>query len=185
MSRRSRPVRGFTLIETISVIVVLTVLGSLAASIMGQLGQTYRDSALVAEMHTEVSAALDRIVREVRSVPLDADAGVVAADIRLASADELRWGATMHLRLTGTTLELSEDLSTYHALLTGVTSFALQFYDEDDAPLLTSPGQTLVEGAADTLQARRVSVSITVSRDGKSETLSTKVFLRATMEGAG
>ena len=176
---------AFTLIEMISVIVVLTILGSLGASILGQMARLYRDQAVVAEMHTEASAALDRIVREVRSIPVDADAGQVAADIRLGSATQLQWGDSMHLRLTGSTLEWSEDLTNYHALLTQVTDLELQFYDEDDAALLTGPGDSLLEGETDTLSARRVAITLTVARDGTSETLSTKVFLRATMTGAG
>ncbi len=177
--------QAFTLIEMISVIVVLTVLGSLGASILGQMARTYRDQALVAELHTEASAALDRIVREVRSIPVDADAGQVAADIRLGSTTQLQWGDSMHLRLTGSTLEWSEDLTNYHALLTQVSGLELQFYDEDDVALLSGPGDSLLEGEADTLSARRVAISLTVAREGTSETLSTKVFLRATMSGAG
>jgi prepilin-type N-terminal cleavage/methylation domain-containing protein len=181
----SRPRRhAFTLIEMISVIVVLTVLGSLGAAILGEVGRQYRDNALIAELHTEASVALDRIVREVRSIPADSDAPVAgSADIRYATTTELRWGEAMHLRLSGTELEWSEDLATYQPLLTNVTDFELQFHDEDDAPLLTGPGDELLEGEDDTLGARRVSISITVSREGGSETLSTKVFLRAAMAG--
>lgn len=181
---RGRRAHAFTLIETISVIVVLTVLGSLGAVIIGQMARQYRDNALVAEMHTEISTALDRIVREVRSIPA-APTGGPAADIRLASATELRWDETMHLRLVGETLELSSDLTNYHPLLTSVTNFALQFYDESDVALLTSPSETLLEGQPKTLQIRRVSITVTIAREGGSETLSTKVFLRAAMSGGG
>jgi hypothetical protein len=62
-------------------------------------------------------------------------------------------------------------------LLTDVTACTIATFDEDNAPL----GASLAGVACDDI--RRVSVSVTVTRGGVSETLRTKVFIRATMEG--
>ncbi|MCK4871380.1 MAG: hypothetical protein KAS72_01530 [Phycisphaerales bacterium] len=174
---------AFTLIESISVIVVLGVIGSLVATLVGTYGKTYADSVVASRLHVEASTALDRIVREIRSIPVDADAGQVAADIRSASATEIQFGELSHIQLNGTDVQISADLTNYDTLLTDVSAFVLQFYDEDDSALLSGPGDTLDEGAADTISARRVSISITVTRNGESETVESKVFMRATMTG--
>ena len=177
--------KGFTLIEALAVIVVLGVLGSIAASLVGEYGRQYSETATLADIHAELSTTLDRLVREFRAIPFDSDAGQVAADIRLGSAAQLRWGDANHVRLNSSNLEYSSDLTNYAVLLGDVSAFTLQYYDESDTPLLSDPSDTLTEGAADTMSVRRISISLTVTRNGVSDTLSAKVFLRSTMAGAG
>ena len=100
---------AFTLIETISVIVVLAILGSIVATLVSAFARSYADTAVVSDLHGEMSLALDRLVRDIRSMPPDPDAGQSAADIRYASQTELRWDDTNHVRLVGSIVEISDD----------------------------------------------------------------------------
>jgi prepilin-type N-terminal cleavage/methylation domain-containing protein len=179
---RQRRANGFSLVELISVIVVLGVIGTSTATLVSTYARAYSDAAVQSRLHVEASTALDRIVRELRSMPGDPD-HPDCPDIRSASMSEVRWGDTHHLRLRNGVIEISEDLVGYGVLLSDVTSLSLQFHDEDDRALLSGPGDQLIEDAEDTQRVRRVTVSITMSRSGRSEIVRTKLFTRCAITG--
>lgn len=169
--------RGLTLVELIATIVVLAALGSTASLIIFNAADGYLASATTAQLHAEASVALDRIARELRRIELDGTAASLAPDIDAFSATSVTWSGDSILRLTGTNLELVEDGAAAAVLLSDVSAFSLAAYDESDAAL----SLPLSGAACDPI--RRVAVSVTLTRDGVSETLGCKVCLRGTMSG--
>ncbi len=178
---RSSPA-GFTLVEALATIVILGIVGTIGSSILLTASDGYLKASTSAQLHTELSIALDRIVRELRKIELDAGAGGIAPDIDTVTATTIEWTDTdddaYELSLSGTDLELGVDGSATAVLLTDVTAFSVDTYDEDDSALSAS----LSGAACDPI--RRIEISITLQRYGVSETLSTKVYLRATLAGA-
>ena len=73
---------------------------------------------------------------------------------------------------------LAVDGAAAGVLLSDVVAFAVSTYDEDDTALAAS----LSGASCDPI--RRVFVTATLSRDGTSETLAGRVFIRSTMSGA-
>lgn len=168
---------GYTLIEAIATMVVLAALGSLASTIIIEASNGYLSGRVQAQLHTESSIAMDRIVRELRTIPLDDEANDTAPDIDEVTDTSITWSGDNHLTLNGTTLELVEAGGAPRVLLTGVSAFTIQTYDENNS-ILNQPRQ-----ASQCDSIRRVQVTITLSRHGESETLRTKVFVRSTMAG--
>lgn len=170
--------RGFTLIELISTIAVLAALATVSSGIIFAATDGYLQASTSSQLHTELSIALDRAVRELRNVPLDGDAGDVAPDIDSMTADSIAWSDDNSLALSGSDLLLAIDGGAAAVLLSDVTSFAVRAYDEDNNAL----AQALTAGECDDI--RRVSITITIERYGISQTLRSKVFLRSTMQGS-
>ena len=170
---------GFTLVEAIATIVVLAVLGSLASTILIEASDGYFAGQVHAQLHTEASIAMDRIVRECRNIELDESADDIAPDIDSVTDTSMTWTADNSLTLDGSNLLLTVGGGAPHVLLSDVSAFEIQTYDESNNAL-NQPRQ-----AARCDSIRRVRIRLTVTRHGESETLRTKVFLRSTMAGAG
>jgi prepilin-type N-terminal cleavage/methylation domain-containing protein len=171
--------RGFTLIELVSTIAVLAALATVASGIIFAATDGYLQATTSAQLHTELSLALDRIVRELRNVPIDDAAGGVAPDIDSLTDESIDWDDDNSLALSGGELLLTIDGGAPAVLLADVTALSLQGYDESNSAM----SQPLSGAACDDI--RRVSATITIERYGVSETLRSKVFLRSTMQGAG
>jgi hypothetical protein len=169
-------------IEAISTIVILGAVGSVTSTVILAAADGYLDASVNAQLHSELSNAMDRIVRELRRIPRDVGAAGIAPDIDDVTSSSIDWndsdGANA-IALNGTVLELDTSAAAVSTLLTGVSSFTVQAYDESDAALANP-----LTGAA-CHPIRRVSIEITLDRSGVSETLRTRVFLRSTMSGAG
>jgi prepilin-type N-terminal cleavage/methylation domain-containing protein len=183
VTRRARircaPRGGFTLIELISTIAVLAAVATVGSGIIFAATDGYVQATTSAQLHTELSIALDRIVRELRNVPLDDDAGGVAPDIDAFADDSIDWDGDNSIALAGSDLRLTIGGGPSAVLLADVTAVTFQAYDESNTAL----AQPLNGAACDAI--RRVSVTITIERYGVSETLRSRVFLRSTMQGAG
>ncbi len=169
--------RAFTLIELITTIVVLGAVGSVASVMMVTAVGGYIEAATRAQLHSELSIAIDRIDRELRKVGLEGG-GSVSPDVQYVTASTIGWNTTSALYVSGDDLMFQENGGTARVLLSDVTSFSVQAYDESNAAMAA----TLNDAQCD--QVRRVAISITLQRAGVSESLRTRVFLRCTMEGA-
>ncbi|MHC4101610.1 MAG: prepilin-type N-terminal cleavage/methylation domain-containing protein [Planctomycetota bacterium] len=177
--------RAFTLIESMATISVLAVLGSIASFLILDSVDGYTEAATSAQLHAELSIAMDRAMREIRKIELDAGAttppGPNITDIN-AAGDNIQWTNTAveahSLYKSGSDLMLEVEGGGAAVLLSDVTAFAVQTYDEDDGPL----ANPLTGAACDDI--RRVQLNVTIQRNGASESLRTKVFIRSTMSGA-
>ena len=175
---RRRPT-GFTIIEMIATIVILAIVGSLVSSILMSATSGYSRGATAAQLHGELSMALDRVDRELREIELDQAAASTAPDISAMTASSITWNTDCSLSLSGSNLMLTMNGGTAAVLLSNVTAFTLAAYNESNTALAAS----LSGSACDPI--RRLSVQITTQRYGVTESLRTRVFLRCTVENAG
>jgi prepilin-type N-terminal cleavage/methylation domain-containing protein len=171
--------RGFTLIEAIVTISVLSIVSSVVSGIILQATDGYLEGSTTAQLHTEAALALDRAVRELRKIDLDSAAAGIAPDIDDVTSTSIAWEANNLLSLTGSNLELQINGGAVSRLLTPVTVFQVRALDESNAVL----GLPLTGVACDAI--RRLELTITVERYGTSVTVRTRCFLRSTMSGGG
>ncbi len=168
-------VSGFTLIETIGVIVVLSVLGSVVAMLIGQLGAAYFDSTVQGQMHIEASVSLDRLVREIRQIPKVE--GSDTPSITTATNSALEWASIGSITASGTDLLLQTDGVHEDILVSKITFFTLDYLNNTGQSLLING--SVPENSISEIQ--RIRISLTLSHVGQTDTLHTLVFLRSTM----
>lgn len=171
--------RGFTLIEAIATIVILAIIGSLASMIIINAVDGYVDAATEAQLHLEASTAMDRIVRELRKIPLDSAAAGIAPDIDDVTASSITLASGTEIKLIGNKLSFANAGPPSKALLKDVAAFSIQAYDESNNALAA----TLTGAACDPI--RRLAIDLTLQRAGATATLRTKLFIRTTMSGGG
>lgn len=170
---------GFTMIELISTITILAVIGSVASGVIFNAADAYLDASTTSQLHNELSIGLDRVVHELRGIPFDATAAGLAPDIDNVTPTSITWSTNNSLALTGSDVMLTIGGGPPAVLLSDVTSFNVQSYNEDNAIL----AGTLSGIGCDPI--RRVTVTVAMARYGITESLRSKVFLRSTMSGAG
>lgn len=171
--------RGFSLIEVLAVIVILGIIGGISSSLILTNVASFTESSGRIQLHGEASVTLDRIVREFREIDPDPDTGPPHPDISQAGSTYLRWSGTHSLRLNGETLLLNTDGVHEDALCESVSELALDFFDESNQSLLVAhavPGAELQD-------IQRIAIRLSVTRQGMTETLTTRVFIRAGMTG--
>ena len=121
-------------------------------------------------------------MREIRKIDLDASASGVAPDITTMTVPTIQWedsgGSIYRLVKAGTDLQLQIGGGTIATLLTDVSALTISIFDEDNVDL----GVTCSAATCDPV--RRVGVDVTTSRNGATESLRFKVFIRSTMSGA-
>lgn len=176
-TRRFR--RGFTLIEAIATIVILGAIGSMTSMMIANSVDGYAAATTSAQLHTEASVAMDRIVRALRNIQLDTTASGNAPDIDDVTATSMTWNPTSSLSLSGTQLNLEVDGAGSVVILEDVTALSIQTFDESNAALSAS----LTGDQCDDIQ--RVEIEFTISRQSESETLRSKIFLRCMMTAVG
>lgn len=176
--RRLTP-RGFTLVEVIAVIVILGVLGGVTSSLILNGAAAFTDSSVRMQLHGEASVALDRLVRELREIDADPAAGAPAPHITEASVSVLAWGDDSRLRLDGADLLLAADGAAERLLCNAVSEFSIAYFDESNRPLLVGASVP----PADRPRIRRLALRLALTRQGLTESLETRVFVRCAIMG--
>lgn len=182
MSRRRAPSkssRGFSLVEVIAVIVILGIIGGVSSSLILTNVASFTDSSGRIQLHGEASLTLDVLVREFREIDPDPDTGPPHPDIAQASSAAMQWSAIHSLRLVGETLLLNTDGAHEDALCEGVTEFTMDFLDESNRSLMVAG--SVPEARLASIQ--RIAIRLSITRQGLTETLATRVFIRAAMTG--
>jgi prepilin-type N-terminal cleavage/methylation domain-containing protein len=173
---RSQPLRrGFTLVEAICAMTIIVALGSVASGLIYTGVGGYRSAATTAQLHEEASSALDVIARALRQVPQATGGG--GPNVSAVTPSSITFG-TSSFSLSGSTLSWVDSGAAAATLLTDVSDFSIQCYNDKGEDLATS-----LSGSA-CQPIRRVQVSITLSRGGLSDTIRTRVFIRSMMQGA-
>lgn len=176
---RRSPRGGFTLVEVIAVIVLLGVLGGVTSSLILSATAGFVDSSVRMQLHGEASVALDRLVREWREIDADPVAGAPSPHITEASATVLEWGDDSRLRLDGADLLLAADGAAERLLCNAVSEFSIAYFDESNRPLLVGASVP----PADRPRIRRLALRLALTRQGLTESLQTRVFVRCAMMG--
>lgn len=175
-----RRIRAFTLVEVICTIVILSVVGIVSSRLVFTASDQYLAAASRSAIGAELAAAMERVATEIRQIPAKPSMSPTEANLGAIATNSLSWtdasSVAKTLALSGTNLTMSEGGVSY-VLLANVTAFSVQAYDASGTALATS----LASGA--TAAVRRLQLSITVSRNGQSETLRSRFFLRCTVEG--
>lgn len=170
MNSRHRKVRrAFTLVEAIATMVVLSTVGLASTGVMWAAVDAHSEGSEHARLHAELSIAMERVVREIRSLPPDADD---KPDIAQINSDSVTYGTgPTVISLQGDELWLSSG-GVDRVLLDGVTAFTLAAFDADNGSLSLPRTGTDCDGI------RRISIELSASGNVVSETIRTKVFLR-------
>ncbi len=170
--------RAFTLVEAIATMAIIGTVGLLSSRVIFAAADAYAADAVRAEMTLDLSAAMERIAAELRSVP-SRDGSVGTPWIDLAASTAIEFGNGSRIALAGSELELTIDGGTARTLLKDVSGFTLSYFDAAGQPL-AAPMNT---AGCDTL--RRIQVTVSQTRSGATETLRTRVFLRCGAAGGG
>jgi prepilin-type N-terminal cleavage/methylation domain-containing protein len=171
--KQTRTARGFTLVEAICALTVLSVMGSVSSGLVFTAIRSCRDAAASSQLHEEASVAMEVMMRELRGVDLT---GSGAPDISAVTPASISYG-TSAFSASGGNLTWVDAGAAGVTLVSGVSAFEVRCYDGTNTEL---DGTLSGAGCA---AIRRVSVSLTVTRDGVSETVRSRVFLRCFMEG--
>ena len=67
LSKRNGPARGFTLLEMVLVLIILGVIGAVAAQPLARAFEAVTVARILTDTQDDVSASLDRMARDVRS----------------------------------------------------------------------------------------------------------------------
>lgn len=178
---RHRP-RGFTLIEAITTIVIIAIVSTISTSLVRTAMGVYENAATRAELSDRLSIAMDRITTELRTMDQTGSVGSNQPNITALTATSITFvasGATRTIALSGTNLELSGSLASNIVLAPEVSDFSLLGYDNVNAALPASPTPAQIA------TLRRLQVSISATRNGVTETLRTKLFIRELAAGSG
>jgi Tfp pilus assembly protein PilW len=152
--------------------VILAIVSTVLSGVVWAAVRAYDEGAESARLHTEASIAMERMVRDLRAVPLNAGG---EPDIASISPEAITWdNASRSLALVGSDLVLTID-GEEGVLLSDVTGFALRGFDASNNPMASS-----LSGAA-TGPVRRLTIALTTARGRASSAVRTKVFLRCMM----
>lgn len=168
---------GFTLVESIAAITILATVMAMVSRMIFVAVDTYAAATSRAELHAALSGALERATFELRQIPLQSG-GSAAPDLSSVSSSSITWATNSTLSLSGSDLTLTIAGGSPRVLLSHVTAFTLQCYDESNSALAA----TLSGSACNAV--RRIRIDITVQRGGITEALRTRVFLRSQTAGS-
>lgn len=166
---RRRP-NAFTLVETIAVMVVVSIIGGVLSTVLYAATDSYASTQTQRRSVDEISFALEKITRLVRQQPAsESDPG--SSSIAEASAELLLFDSGLRIELVDGSLEIElPDLGTA-ILLAGVDSCAFELYPDgppDVEPLDLDAGEN--PGLARVIQIRI---------ESGRHTLSTRILLRS------
>jgi prepilin-type N-terminal cleavage/methylation domain-containing protein len=171
------PRRGFTLVETIAVMAVLAAVGSVSSLIIYSSVNGYRSASARSIAHECSAAAMERLSVEFRQVPLDPDSATTAPLITSVTPTSIVWGSGSTLSLDGSNLRFVDGGAAAVTLLSNVSGFSVQCYNESNTALATT-----LSGVA-CQPIRRIGLTLTVSHDGQPDTIRSKFFIRSAMAG--
>lgn len=172
-SSRTR-LRGFSLVELIATTAILATIMSSVTFIIFAALDGYTTVSIESRLYRTGSAALERITRELRQIPLDADASAPAPDIDFISPTTIRFDDGREIALSGTNLRINQGGGP-RLLAEQVAALRFEAFDANRSPVaLPASGD-----ACDPI--RRIRIEIELADHGTTATLRSMVFIRSMM----
>ena len=126
--------KGFTLIEIVITIVLITILSSLAALIILQGVKAYSTEQSRSDVHYQSRAAMERMAREIRLMRWDtvlAQADITTMNPTLLQYTDIQ-GNQMGFQLNIATVQRTQDnAATWQTLATGVQLLNFSYFQQD------------------------------------------------------
>lgn len=171
MTTAPSPIRnGYTIIEMIAVIVIISTIASVVGSIVSRASAMYADASSQREEQERQSFALERMVRAIReTAPLVGSTGTPGLVTGEASRCIFEDGTTFEL--SGTDLLMTPPGGVAGVLARDVSTFSLTYVGEDGSTALNF-------GAGDTVDMTR---TIRVHLQSGDTDTHTVVYLRAAL----
>lgn len=167
---------GFTLVELIATMTVLSVIGLAASGLIVTATDSYVEASTAARLHGEASVAMDRIVRELRAIPNRAEEEANGPDLDAVRSDRISWGDGSSIRLDEQRrLVLTIDGGDANVLLENVATFEVEAFDAEGAALAA----TLNWPA--TASVQRIGIMIETSDKGVQDRIRSLAFIRSTI----
>lgn len=167
--------RGFTLVELIAAITILTFVALVSGSVLWTAIDAASRGGVQADLHSTISTAAEQVSRHLRNIPRKTLSP--APDIASISPTSITWSSNTTLSLSGNNLVISIAGGPTRTLLQNVRALDLRAYDESNTAL----GANLAGAQCDSI--RRISIRIEVSRGDGIEVVRTKVFIRSLISG--
>jgi prepilin-type N-terminal cleavage/methylation domain-containing protein len=136
--------RGFTLIEIVMTIVLLTILSAIAAVIILQGVRGYTSEKSRSDVHYQARLAVERMAREIRQVRSQTIADITTMNAANFNFTDIN-GSQLGFRLNTGNIERTQDNSaTWQTLAAGVTSLTYSYFQQDTITAATASTLWLV-----------------------------------------
>lgn len=147
---------GFTLIEMLVTLLIISIISGSAYSVFMSLNRSYTTQSVASGVQQRVRAAIDYMIRDIRIAGLDplrtAGAGIISATAttlqftadKNLDGDVNDAGEDITYNVTGGSLQLTDDQGT--EVLTGnVSNFSFVYFDQNGAVTTKAADVRLVE----------------------------------------
>lgn len=176
--------RGFTLVELIAAMVVVAVIGTIGAFTLQRAAAANTQVSTRGMLFAEASGVMDRVVRMIQSEPMRVGSNPAVPSIAGFSASSVSWddGSSIVYTSAQQTLTLTDitagDLAASSPVLSScVTAFTMSAMNDAGTDLLTLLGVSSLD-ATQSEDIQRLSITLTLTREGQTVTLRTRVFPR-------
>jgi prepilin-type N-terminal cleavage/methylation domain-containing protein len=154
--------KGFTLIEMVITIVVVSILAGLAGMVILEGVRAYTVEQTRSDVHYQARLAMERMAREIRMIRSQADiSAMAAANLRYTDAN----GSNTGFNWVNPTLNRWNGAGN-DVLATGITAFTLSYFQQDGVTAATTANVWFVE------------ISMTAEQGAESLVLSSRVHPR-------
>jgi len=141
LSSDKKSIPGFTLIELIAAITVMSIITVSIMPVIGAAGESYAVARQVRSSTERAGYALDRITRITRQAPVGA--GNSGVGVASAGSTSLVFTDGTGVQLTGTTLEMLVPGENPVPLCFDVSSFTVEYFGDDGVSnTILTPTQT-------------------------------------------
>lgn len=178
---------AFTLVEAITTLVVIALIGGAASRILFQAFQALDHASTRTDLANQVASAMERITGELRTMQIESGSNPPVPNITACTASSITFkntsAATRTITLSGSNVVITGSAAATQTIASGVTAFTIQTYDSSNTALPASPSAAQI----DTIRRVQITITASVTNTGGtiSETLRTKVYLRCMGLGSG
>jgi prepilin-type N-terminal cleavage/methylation domain-containing protein len=154
---------GFTLIELVFVIAILSVVAAIGSKILSQAFLGYFDNQYLVESDAQARLALERMQRDIRDIRSPNDISTATATTLVFVNTE---GNTITYSLSGTSLNRQTNSNALQVLADGVQSLSFSYFSSSGI------------STAVTTNIRYVTISLNITLNNTNYTVATSVYGR-------